>query len=316
MIEVNHLTKEFGPNAAVSDVTFSVKKGEILGFLGPNGAGKTTTMRILAGIFPPTAGEVRVCGVDVAKNPMDVRKKIGYLPEQIPLYPELTVTEYLNFVSSLWPFEKSERAHRLDTVLKQCDLLPVRGRLVGHLSRGYRQRIGLAQALIHDPEVLILDEPTVGLDPRQIREIRQLIKNFQGQKTVILSTHILPEVSMTCQRVAIINHGKIVAQGTPEDLTQQSQSSTQIEIQVQGPADEIAKTLAGIPGIQKISPLGALNGAGARWMLSAGNHQTNDVRPQIAKMIVEKNWRLMEMRLHQLTLEDVFVKLITREELA
>lgn len=314
MIEVQHLTKEFGPNVAVSDLTFSVKPGEILGFLGPNGAGKTTTMRILAGIFPPSSGEAKVCGIDVADNSMDVRKKIGYMPEQVPLYPELTVTEYLNFVTSLWPYNQKQRANRLKNVLQQCDLTHVRGRLVGHLSRGYRQRIGLAQALIHDPDVLILDEPTVGLDPKQIREIRQLIKSFQGQKTVILSTHILPEVSMTCQRVLIIHHGKIVAQGTPESLTQQAETATQVEVHVKGgPVAEISKTLSEISGIQNVEVQGPSNGAGTRLLVSANDE---NIRPQIARTIVEKNWQLLEMRLKSLTLEDIFVKIVTKEELA
>jgi len=311
MIEVNKITKEFGSIKAVSNVTFSVDKGEILGFLGPNGAGKSTTMRILAGIFPPTQGQVRISGFDLNTQVMEVRKRIGYLPEQMPLYPELTVSQYLDFVVSFWDFDASKKRSQIEKVIDQCGLESVKGALLKRLSRGYRQRVGLAQALVHDPEVLILDEPTVGLDPKQIRDIRDLIKSFQGKKTVILSTHILPEVSMTCQKVLIIDKGTIIAEGTPESLTQQMNEAAEIKIKVEGPPEEVRAALTGVPGIKNVEALGK-NGKGSIFILKAMNG--TEVRPQIAKTIVERNWGLLEMNVHTLSLEEIFVKLVTKEE--
>lgn len=313
MIEVKNITKDFGTIKAVSNVTFSVNKGEILGFLGPNGAGKSTTMRILAGIFPPTRGQVRIAGFDLNQNVMEIRKRIGYLPEQVPLYPELTVSQYLDFVVSFWEFDRSTKTRQIEKVIQQCGLETVRGALLKRLSRGFRQRVGLAQALVHDPEVLILDEPTVGLDPKQIREIRDLIKSFQGQKTVILSTHILPEVSMTCQKVLIIDKGTIVAEGTPETLTQQMNEASEIKIKVDGPVEEVKTALSKIPGVKQVQSLGK-NGKGSTFLLQSANG--NEIRPEVAKMIVERNWGLLEMNVHTLSLEELFLKLVTKEEVA
>lgn len=304
MIEVKNLTKEFGPNKAVSDITFSVGKGEILGFLGPNGAGKTTTMRILAGIFPPTTGSAVVAGFNVGKDSMEIRRRIGYLPEQVPIYPELTVNEYLDFVASVWRCGRKSR----EAVLEMCGLKDVQDALVQRLSRGYRQRVGLAQALIHDPEVLILDEPTVGLDPKQIRDIRELIKSFAGKKTVILSTHILPEVSMTCQKVVIIDHGKVVAEGTPESLARRLDKEVAVDVEVRGPRVEIAKALSGIEGVADVV-LPYLDDG--RYQLRLNNAE---LRSKVARTIVQNNWDLLEMRMREMTLEDVFVKLVTKEE--
>ncbi len=312
MINASHLTKEFGPIKAVSDLTFSVNKGEILGFLGPNGAGKTTTMRILAGIFPPTRGSVMIAGFDVLENSMEIRKRIGYLPEQFPIYPELTVTEYLAMVASIWDFDRKKRDEQVKDVLEKCGLRSEQNSLLRRLSRGYRQRVGLAQALVHDPEVLILDEPTVGLDPKQIREIRELIKSFQGQKTVILSTHILPEVSMTCQRVLIINQGKVVAEGTPESLTRQIESGAHVQIQAQGPPEDIVRTLSAVPGVLEIKMVKSSDGREGTFLIQT--KESVDVRPQIAQAIVENHWGLLTMQLQYLSLEDIFVKLVTKEE--
>lgn len=310
MIEVQNISKEFGTIKAVSNVTFSVPKGQILGFLGPNGAGKTTTMRILAGIFPPTAGQVRIAGFDLQSNVMEIRRRIGYLPEQVPLYPELTVSQYLDFVVSFWNFDRKKKEAQKQKVIAQCGLETVRGALLKRLSRGFRQRVGLAQALIHDPEILILDEPTVGLDPKQIREIRDLIKSFQGEKTVILSTHILPEVSMTCQNVLIIDKGSIVASGTPETLTRQMNDAAEIKIKVDGPVDDVKTALSSIPGVETVLSLGK-NGKGSTFLLKSSN---SEIRPDVARMIVERNWGLLEMNVHTLSLEEIFLKLVTKEE--
>lgn len=312
MIHVKNITKEFGPIKAVSDVSFRADSGEILGFLGPNGAGKTTTMRILSGIFPPTQGTAEVAGFDVGKNPLEIRKRIGYLPEQVPLYPELTVHEYLDFVASVWNLKQPQRSKRMYEVLEQCGLIEMEDALIGRLSRGYRQRLGLAQTLIHDPEVLILDEPTVGLDPKQIREIRDLIKSFKGSKTVILSTHILPEVSMTCDKVIIIDHGKVVAQGTPESLTQQTGNLPEVEIQVQGNPEEILKALRILSGVNQVKIIDSKNPLEAKFLIQT--EKGEDVRAQIARTIVGKNWGLLELKPRLLTLEEVFVRLVTKEE--
>jgi len=313
MIEIKNITKEFGTIKAVSNVSFSVNKGEILGFLGPNGAGKSTTMRILAGIFPPTRGQVRIAGFDLNTQVMEIRQRIGYLPEQVPLYPELTVSQYLDFVVSFWGFDKNKKQNQILKVLGQCGLESVKNALLKRLSRGYRQRVGLAQALVHDPEVLILDEPTVGLDPKQIREIRDLIKSFQGEKTVILSTHILPEVSMTCQKVLIIDKGTIVAEGTPESLTGQMNEAAEIKIKVDGPVEEVRMALTGLPGVKHVESIGK-NGKGSTFLLQTVN--STEIRPQVAKMIVERNWGLLEMNVHTLSLEEIFVKLVTKEDTA
>ncbi|MGH7274555.1 MAG: ABC transporter ATP-binding protein, partial [Nitrospiria bacterium] len=219
MIQVEHLTKQFGNRVAIQDLSFEASKGEVLGFLGPNGAGKTTTMRILTGFMPATSGTARVAGYDVWESPQEVKRRIGYLPEQPPLYNDMTVTEYLQFVAKIKGISPKQIKNSVRQVLEQCSLDEVRGRLIGNLSRGFRQRVGLAQALIHRPEVLILDEPTSGLDPKQIIEVRQLIKGLQGTHTVILSTHILPEVTAVCQRVVIINEGRVMAVDTHEGLT-------------------------------------------------------------------------------------------------
>lgn len=311
MIEVKNITKEFGTIKAVSNVTFSVGKGEILGFLGPNGAGKSTTMRILTGIFPPTKGKVRIAGFDLNIQVMEIRKRIGYLPEQVPLYPELTVSQYLDFVVSFWGFDHDKKKRQIETVIGQCGLESVRGALLKRLSRGFRQRVGLAQALVHDPEVLVLDEPTVGLDPQQIREIRDLIKSFQGRKTVILSTHILPEVSMTCQKVLIIHKGTIAAEGTPESLTRQMNEAAEIKIKVDGPPEEVRTALSNVPGVKQVEALGK-NGKGNIFILQSANG--NEIRPQIAKAVVDRNWGLLEMNVHTLSLEEIFLKLVTKEE--
>ena len=309
MIEVRELTKSFGAVQAVSKLSFTIKDGEILGFLGPNGAGKTTTMRILAGIIPATSGRAIVAGMDVIKEPMEVKRKIGYLPEQVPLYPELTVMEYLDFVASIWKCGKKDR----DLVIEQCGLESVSNALITRLSRGYRQRVGLAQALIHNPDVLILDEPTVGLDPKQIREIRDLIKSFSRKKTVILSTHILPEVSMTCQKVVIIHKGEIAAEGSPESLGKSIQNAPQVEVEIKGPQESIVKVLSGLQGILKVNVLSQPSDETQTFILET---QETDVRNEIASTVINNHWSLLTLKTREMSFEDVYLKILTKEESA
>src|SRR6266516_4629259 len=242
MIEVEGLTKRYGPTLAVSEVSFEVRKGEVLGFLGPNGAGKTTTMRVITGYLPPSAGKVRVAGVDVVEEPLEAKRHTGYLPENPPVYPDMTVVEYLAFVARVKGLPRGEVKKRVDEVSEKCAITDVRERQIGKLSKGYRQRVGLAQALIHNPDVLILDEPTAGLDPKQIIETRERIRGFAGQHTVVLSTHILPEVSMTCGRVVIINKGRVVAEDTPENLTHRLQGAATVRLEVRGDSPDLEAT--------------------------------------------------------------------------
>lgn len=306
MIEAIQLTKVYGNTPAVNDVSFRVEKGEILGFLGPNGAGKTTTMRILCGYLPPTSGTAQVAGYDILKDSRQVRRRIGYMPENPPLYNDMTVGSFLRFISRIKGVPKSKEKERMDYALERCSLGSVRGRLIGHLSRGYRQRVGLAQAIIHDPEVLILDEPTIGLDPTQIIEIRQLIKGLHGEHTVILSSHILPEVEQTCGRVVIINKGKIIASDTPEKLSHSLRGANVYNVLVKRPSDELAQHMKEIPGAVNVQH----QGEGAYVIES---QQNDDIREKISELIVQKGAGLLELRPVNFTLEDVFVQLTTAE---
>src|SRR6059036_1527470 len=249
MIEVQRLTKCYGPITAIRDVSFSVAPGEIVGFLGPNGAGKSTTMRILACFMPASSGTARVAGYDVFRESLEVRRRIGYLPESVPLYGDLRVAPYLDFVAEVKGVGRAERRRRVAEVMERCLITDVQHRLIGRLSKGYRQRVGLAQALLGDPEVLILDEPTIGLDPKQITEIRALIRSLAGQHTVILSTHILPEVSMVCDGVIIINGGRIVAQSTESELVAQVFPTARVELRVAGASGDVAQALRAVPDV-------------------------------------------------------------------
>jgi len=310
MIEVENLTKRYGPTLAVSDVTFQVQKGEILGFLGPNGAGKTTTMRVITGYLPPTAGRVRVAGYDVVEEPLDAKRRTGYLPEAPPVYPDMTVTEYLDFVGRIKGISRRELSSRREEVEVKCSITDVRHRQIGKLSKGYRQRVGLAQALIHNPEVLVLDEPTAGLDPKQIIETRQLIKGLAGQHTVILSTHILPEASKTCQRVVVINAGKIVAVGTPDELTRRLQGFETILLTVEGVAGEVTYKLQRVAGVNQVE---ARDTVGGRVTYEVHAEKGQDVRADLARTVVESGWKLYELRTSGLSLEDIFLKLTTED---
>lgn len=308
MIEVQNVTKRYGDRTAIEHVSFSVEKGEVLAFLGPNGAGKTTTMRILTCFMPATEGTAKVAGFDCFEQPLEVKARIGYLPETPPVYQELTVTEYLTFVGRLKGMKGTALRTRLPLVIEQVSLGDVRHRLIGNLSRGYRQRVGLAQALLHDPPVLILDEPTVGLDPKQIIEIRQLIKSLAGSHTVILSTHILPEATAVCQRVVIINDGRIVAVDTPERLSAQLRRSEKLSLTVKTPPPNFADRLREIPGV--VSVFEPQNGGAYVVECALGR----DLREDLARFVVTNGWGLLELKTLSMTLEDVFLRLTQHEE--
>jgi len=310
MIEVQNLSKRYGPTLAVSEVSFDVRKGEILGFLGPNGAGKTTTMRVITGYLPPTEGKVRVAGYDVVEEPLEAKRRTGYLPESPPVYPDMGVAEYLAFVAKIKGVPRREVKQRINEVSEKVAITDVQNRQVGKLSKGYRQRVGLAQALIHNPEVLVLDEPTAGLDPKQIIETRELIKGLAGQHTVILSTHILPEVSKSCQRVVVINAGKVVAVGAPEELTRRLQGFETVLITAEGPAAEIKDRLERVSGVNKVELREIVDG---RVSFEVHADKGKDVRAELARAIVESGWRLFELKTSGLSLEDIFLKLTTED---
>lgn len=299
MIVVENLTKRFGDNYAVSGLTFEVKKGEIVGFLGPNGAGKTTTMRILTGYMPATEGSATVAGYDVFKEPMEVKKRIGYLPEHPPLYTDMLVRSYLKFVAEIKGVPGSKRDGEVDKVLSQCGLDHVSGRLIKNMSKGYRQRVGLAQALISDPEILILDEPTIGLDPKQIIEIRQIIKGLSGDRTIILSTHILPEVSMTCSRVLIINNGRLAFEDTIEHLNEVNHISVKLSKMPKDKGSEL-KSIEGVIGLDT-KPENELE-------VKINPDLKDIVMEKIADKVVKSGWGLLELKPVARTLEEVFMK--------
>ncbi|MBW1974306.1 MAG: ATP-binding cassette domain-containing protein [Deltaproteobacteria bacterium] len=310
MIEAIDLTKFYGPIPAIRDVSFTVARGEIVGFLGPNGAGKSTTIKILTCFMPPTSGTARIDGIDCLENSLEVRRKIGYLPEIVPLYAEMTVQRFLRFCAEAKGIPAKQIKREIDRVVSLCGLSNVENRIIGHLSKGYRQRVGLAQALIGNPSVIILDEPTIGLDPAQIVEIRELIKSLAGKHTVFLSSHILPEVAQTCQRVVIINKGQIVATDTPENLTKQLQRTRQVRLMFDSsvPVEKIQDVMKDIDGVTGFSPA---NGDGKTWIVETDPDV--EVRPALAKAVVESGLGLVEMRSIDLSLEEVFMQLVTEE---
>ncbi|MBC7823827.1 MAG: ABC transporter ATP-binding protein [Candidatus Parcubacteria bacterium] len=313
MIDVEHLSKVYGSTSAIADVTFSVEPGEILGFLGPNGAGKTTTMRILAGYLPATSGTAKVAGFEVHKDSMAVRQRIGYLPESPPLYPDMTVEGYLSFVAQIKGVNAGDRPQRIQSALTRCNLLEKRKTIIRKLSKGFRQRVGIAQAIVHDPPVIILDEPTVGLDPRQIIEVRNLIKNLAGDHTVILSTHILPEVSMTCSRVAIINHGQVVATNTPERLMTQLMGGSGYELEVEGDFESVQRCLQAVQGVTAIEPMSTDLLPQNRLKIKVVSGSETELGSEIATALVSHQLGLYEMRRVQASLETVFLQLTTEE---
>ena len=311
MIEVQNLTKRYGPVTAVRDVSFNVAPGEIVGFLGPNGAGKTTAMRILACFMPATSGSARVAGYDVFTQSMEVRRRIGYLPENVPLYSDMRVEPYLDFVAHVKGLGRAERRRRVGEVMERCLIADVQNRLIGTLSKGYRQRVGIAQAIVNDPHVLILDEPTIGLDPKQITEIRSLIKSLAGAHTVILSTHILPEVSMVCSGVIIIHKGAIVAQGPIDTLVEQFFPTARVEVQIVGPAAAVRDGMRRIPGVLAVQEGTAADGVGT-WVVEAPRGR--DVRAEIFQLAAQQKWELRELRRVGMTLEEVFIRVVAGEE--
>lgn len=311
MISVENLTKKYAAKTAIEGMSFQVERGEILGFLGPNGAGKTTTMRIITGYMPSSDGTVKVDGYDVADQPLEVRRRIGYLPENPPLYPEMTIVGYLRFVSKLKGVSGANIQSEVDRVMQRVNITDVQGRIIAKLSKGYKQRVGIAQALLNDPPVLILDEPTIGLDPKQIHEMRELVKSLAGSHTVVLSTHILPEVEQTCHRVIIIDHGKIVAVDTPQNLRSQIQGAARIVLEVEGPAADVAGAARAVPGVLNVR---IANEDGPRSRFYIDGETGRDLRAELARIVVNKGWGLLELQSESMSLEDIFIKLTTAEE--
>jgi ABC-2 type transport system ATP-binding protein len=312
MIEVENLSKSFGSTAAITDVTFSVKEGEILGFLGPNGAGKTTTMRILTGYLPASAGTAKIGGYEVHQHSLDVRKRIGYLPEHPPLYLDMTVQGFLAFVTQIKGVPRRDRAQQINRTIERCFLEEKRHTLIRKLSKGYRQRVGVAQAIVHDPPVIILDEPTIGLDPRQMIEVRNLIKNLAGEHTIILSTHILSEVSMTCDRVTIISNGSVVATNTPENLTTELAGGGGYTLEVAGEAEELKNVLNPLEEVASVTIAPQENGE--RSLVKITCLPNTEPGDKIATVVVNSGFHLYEMQRDRPSLEDVFLELTAQDQ--
>jgi len=318
MIKVEGLTKRYARTVAVDNISFEVEKGQIVGFLGPNGAGKTTTMRVLTCFLPPTAGTANVAGFDVLENPIEVKRRIGYLPETPPLYPEMEVIEYLKFVGQLKGISSADIGRRVDEVVERCAVGDVRMKLIGKLSKGYRQRVGLAQAIIHNPDVLILDEPTSGLDPKQIIEIRELLKSLAGEHTIILSTHILSEVEQSCERVIIISQGKLVAIDSVANLTNRLRGSEAVALEVEATGGspnptEVQQRLEQVSGVSRVMMKDSKNG---RLTFEVESLQGRHIRADLARTVVTSGWNLSELRAVGLSLEDIFLQLTATEKKA
>ena len=311
VIQATGLTHYYGPQPAIEDVNFGVKKGEILGFLGPNGAGKTTTMRILTGFMPPTEGKVTVGGFDVVEQSLEVRRRVGYLPETVPLYTEMSVNSYLKYMGSLRGMEPKRIKRRITEVIDVCRLGDYHKTIIGKLSKGFRQRVGIAQAILHEPEILVLDEPTIGIDPIQVVETRKLIQDLGKQQTVVLSSHILPEVSMICQRVLIIHQGRIVAEDTPDNLAGRLQGVDRLEVEVGGPSAQVLPVLKKVSGVIQVTHSRQQN----RDVYTIQAKQGQDLRDEISRAVVSNDWSLLNLQQVGMTLEDIFLRLTTEEEL-
>jgi ABC-2 type transport system ATP-binding protein len=312
MLEVQGLSKSFYGTPAVEDVSFRVETGEILGFLGPNGAGKTTTMRMITGFLPPTAGRVLLADVDVTRNPLAAKRELGYLPETLALYPEMRVREYVAFRAELCGVKSSEKRARVDDAIQKCFVDDVAGTPIGNLSKGYRQRVGLAGALVHKPKVLVLDEPTVGLDPRQIVKVRDLIRDLRKDHTILLSTHILPEVEVLCDRILIIDRGRIVASGTPGTLRHEMSQAPAVTVVLKGEVPEADAVLRAVPGVVRAARIGA----GGETRVSLAGSEGSDLREPVFREVLARGWTLLELTPRQATLEDVFVRLVSRDAAA
>lgn len=310
MVEVQDLTKYYGNFMAIEGVSFTVRKGDILGFLGPNGSGKTTTMRIATGYLPPTSGTVRIAGYDIQTQSLEARRRIGYMPETVPLYTDMTVEDYLEFMGTIRGVPRKRLQQRINEVIDIVRIHEYRSTHIGKLSKGYRQRTGLAQAILHEPEVLILDEPTIGIDPIQVVETRHLIRELGKEHTILLSTHILPEVSMVCNRVVIIHEGRVVAEDTPANLAERLKGTERIELEVRGPAKEVMPLLRGLRGVTEVRRVG--EGESGTYIVES--RRGADLREQIAQAIVSKGWGLLKLNPASLSLEEVFLRLTVKEE--
>ncbi len=311
MIQVRGLTHYYGPYLAVEDVSFGVKKGEVLGFLGPNGAGKTTTMRIITGFMPPTRGKVTLADFDVVEQSLEVRRRVGYLPETVPLYTDMHVSAYLKYMGTLRGMKSRKIKSRISEVIDICQLGDYHKTIIGKLSKGYRQRVGIAQAILHEPEVLVLDEPTIGIDPIQVVETRKLIQDLGKQQTVVLSSHILPEVSMICSRVLIIHQGRIVAEDTPQNLAQSLQGVEQLQVEVGGPPAEVLPALRRLRGASEVTHRPQQN----RDLYTVRFQKGQDLRDEISRCVVSNGWSLLSLQSVGMSLEDIFLRLTTQEEL-
>jgi ABC-2 type transport system ATP-binding protein len=317
VISVSDLTKMYGQTLAVDHVTFEVPKGQIVGFLGPNGAGKSTTLRMLTCYLPPTSGGATINGFDIFHQSEQVRQNLGYLPENVPLYTEMKVDEYLDFRGQLRKLPRAQRRQRIDYVCQRCWLSSVRRKTIGHLSKGYRQRVGLADALLHNPPVLILDEPTVGLDPTQIRETRKLVKDLGGDHTVMLSTHILPEVEAVCDRAIIIAGGKIVAEGSPEELRTSRRLQARVLVECRGPAKEVEQALSRVSGVGQVEVMNGDVRPDGKYVLAAIRpKESYDVREEVARTVIQNGWPLREIRLEHATLEEFFIQVTANQAVA
>ena len=309
MIEVNNLTKYYGDFPAIEGISFTVNKGEVLGLLGPNAAGKTTTMRILTGFIPPTSGSAKVAGFDVVGDSLEARKRIGYLPETVPLYTDMTVEDYLDFMGNIRGMDKGWRRRRIAEVIEITRLGEYQSSLIGKLSKGFRQRVGIAQAVLHEPDVLIMDEPTIGIDPIQVVETRSLIKGFGGEHTVILSTHILPEVSMVCDRVIIIHEGRVVAIDRPDNLSERLRGTERIEVDIRGPAAQVMTTLRNVSGVREVTRTG--EGDVASYYIESNSGA--EVGEEVAGLVIKQGWGLLRLQPIQMSLEEIFLRLTDSE---
>lgn len=316
MIEVENVTKRFGPVLAVDRISFQVARGEVVGFLGPNGAGKSTTMRILACFFPPTSGRARIGQYDVVTHALQVKQLVGYFPERVSVYPDLPVRSFLEFVAEAKDVPRAERKREVGRVMEACGLEAVGDRIIGHLSKGYRQRVGIAQALIHKPQVLILDEPTIGLDPEQVVEIRKLIRELGTERTVILSTHILSEVSPICDRVIVINRGRILTSDSLAELRAQLQQTRRVRVEAEGPTEQVRHALEHLPGVARVKEDGVQQHSGNGTVACVVEYEGEDIRKAVSRAILEHGWSLLEIRSLEPTLEDMYLQLIHDSETA
>ena len=315
MIELEQVTKYYGSYPAITDISFNVERGEVLGFLGPNGAGKSTTMKIVTGFMPPSNGSVTVAGYDIVSESLNARQHIGYLPETVPLYTEMTIEDYLEFMGRIRGMSRAWMQERIPEAIDICRLGDYRSAYIGKLSKGFRQRVGIAQSILHDPDILIMDEPTIGIDPIQVVETRQLIKDLGGEHTLIVSTHILPEVSMICERVIIIHEGQIVAVDRPDNLASRLRGVERIELEVRGRRSEVEAAIKGVEGVLEVETLPATEENGAATFRVDARHGV-DVRAQIATAVVRSNWDLLRLEALGMSLEEIFLRLTTEEMIA